>query len=601
MYEPKELRPERKDIIAVKADWTKGRTYFYLVDYSDPERDWISGYKIVSNGCYATKATFIPENYLQGQYNYLRKGFVNVFTGRSSIHVSAIQEIISSVPDKIFNHILAMDFAVRMGSYTKDLFGNYIINDVPFPISINARFSDIINGIGSIPKIGEVPTTTLIHPVKEEPKKEPKPEPSKKPEPVKEPEVTTEDPVSEPEPEIEEVQTNETKEEEVIEDTPNESSEDQRSKIIEHYKGLSSADERLDYIFELFAEGGLVSVSTVFNELINFDPSKRRRSTKNSIVITRDQFLYAVNESIENIMARSDWRNNSGDSVELLYNAAKRLKKQCCKLYYNEDRVSRQHVDTMKKKAVIDMYTNKKLSIKKIAEITSLNAATVTNILTAAGLRDKVSIAAQPNPLEYFQEIPSIMKAELPDLYEDLKPYLLDMQKAAKFLKKNGTLLGTIITSNNLDASKITELSDFDGNLDVLKFMAIKCSYRNIFVYEAALLFPQFILNHRPELIALFQIDKRSVITKTTMNTAKQMKNLSIIRTSNVKFDVRVEELKDQEDSVYKALHEFLVYLVNTARVNRKEFHDSSIAKYINSRFGIPMSYMDYYYKNYKN
>ena len=147
----------------------------------------------------------------------------------------------------------------------------------------------------------------------------------------------------------------------------------------------------------------------------------------------------------------------------------------------------------------------------------------------------------------------------------------------------------------------VAELSDFDGNLDVLKFMAIKCSYRNIFVYEAALLFPQFILNHRLEFIALFQIDKRSVISKATLNTAKQMRNLSIVRTSNVKFDVQVEELKDQEDSVYKALHEFLLYLVNAARVNRKEFHDSSIAKYINSRFGIPMSYMDYYYKNYKN
>ena len=610
MYELKELRPEKKDIIAVKADWTKGRTYFYLVDYSDPEKDWISGYRIVSNGCYATKATFIPENYLQGHFNYLKRGYANVFTGRSSIHVSAVQEIVSSVSDKIFNHILAMDFAVRMGSYSKDLFGNYIIHEVAFPISIDVRFSDIINGIVSIPKVSEAPVSTMVHPVKNEPKEVSKPEPAKKPEvepvnepePIKEPEVkmTTEDPISEPEHEKETLveEPNDNVEMEEVPEENNGASDDQKMKIIEHYKSLSNADERLDYIFELFAEGGLVSASAAFNELIDYDPSKKRRVNKNTIVISRDQFLYAVNESIENIMARSDWRNHSGDSVELIYNTAKRLKMQCNKLYYNEERIGRSKVDAMKRKAVIDMYVNKKLPVKKIAEITSLNTATVNGILTKEGVKDKTPISAQSNPLEYFQEIANIVRSEMPNLYNNLKPYLLDMQKSAKFLKKNEALLGTIITSDDL--SNITELSDFDGNMDVLKFMAIKCKYRNIFVYEAALIFPEFILNHKLELIALFQIDKRSVITKATLNSAKQMTNLAFIKINDPKFDIPVEDLKDQKDSVYQALHEFMIYLVNSARVNRREFHESSIAKFINSRFGIPMSYMDYYYKNYR-
>ena len=82
------------------------------------------------------------------------------------------------------------------------------------------------------------------------------------------------------------------------------------------------------------------------------------------------------------------------------------------------------------------------------------------------------------------------------------------------------------------------------------------------------------------------------------------MQKLAAVKYSEIKFDVPVESLANEDrkpDDPYRLLHEYLVYFVNKVRTYKGRISDSSSSKFINSRFGIPNSYIEYYGEHYRN
>ena len=549
--EVKVLRPNIKDIVTVRGNWTKGKSYFYLIDFVDPEKDWVSGYRIIpgSKSSYAFEGLYIPAVYTDSKVDALHNGgYVNVFTGRTSINVSSIFEIVSTLLDDIFYRIIAMDLSVRLGNWSKDSEGKYKIKEASIPITLDVRASSMIRSMA------------MANIMPEEPIKLQQPKQRK--------------------------------------DSGNESVSKVTEEIIEHYRTLASGDDRIDYIFELFGVNGVVSPNTAYSTIFEYKDRTSTRST--SIILNREQFMFVVGDTAEGITNRNDIRKFDGSLIKNMSIAtARSLQYKVKKLYYGGEKTSNNKITKEIESKIIDLF-DKGYSISSIAVSVNISMDTVRKVLLNAGKIERKE-TNRVNTIEYFSNIASVVKADGPELYAKYRNDIIDIQKSAIFIGKHEYLLG-VLASDKLD-SDISELKEYDGNLDILRFTAIRCK-SFAFTYEAPYLFPEYLLTHDTEFLSLFIVDRNRKITHCVMkNTVSAMKKLAAVHYSGIKFDEPVESLADENrkpNDPYRLLHQYLIYLVNKIRSYKNDIAECSTCKFINSRYGIPNSYMEYYGEHYR-
>ena len=548
----KVLRPNVKDIITVRGNWTKGKSYFYLVDFVDPEKDWVSGYRIIPGikSSYAFEGLYIPPAYTASKVDALHTGgYVNVFTGRTSINISSIFELVSTLTDDIFYRIIAMDLSVRLGNWSRDDEGKYTIKEVSIPITLNVKASSIIKNM------------------------------------------------------VSKQETKESNAKQSQKRLQRKSSDDQTAnmiteEIIEHYKSLASGNERLDYIFELFGNGDVVSPNMAYTTIFNHKGKYSIRAT--SIVLNREQFMFAVEDTAESIAARNDIRKFDGTVIEKMsLSTARNIQYKAKKLYYGGEKTSVSKVTDETENKTLDLF-DKGHSIQSISSSVGISYDTVRKILIKHGKLEKRK-TDRVNMVEYLSNLASIVKADAPELYAKYRNDIIDIQKSAIFIGNHENLLG-VLTSDKIGC--ISELKEYNGNIDTLRFTAIRCKCF-AFVYEASYLFPEYLLTHDTKFISLFIVDRNKKISNmVTIKTANMMQKLAAVKYSEIKFDVPVESLANEDrkpDDPYRLLHEYLVYFVNKVRTYKGRISDSSSSKFINSRFGIPNSYIEYYGEHYRN
>lgn len=143
-YEYKEfIRPQVGDIVLIEGSWTKGRSYFYLVNFTEPFNEWISAIRIhPTNYRYAkTKELEISGEYLRANKCSMPDGFANIFTGITSLHIGGIKEIVSHIPRSKYMDIVGCMISMMMGNYFIDKSKSLILKDftidIKMPIDLN--------------------------------------------------------------------------------------------------------------------------------------------------------------------------------------------------------------------------------------------------------------------------------------------------------------------------------------------------------------------------------------------------------------------------------------------------------------------------------
>ena len=146
-YEYKEfIRPQIGDIVLIEGTWTKGRNYFYLVNFVEPSNDWISAIRIhPSNYRYAgTKELEIPGEYLHASNISMPSGSVNIFTGITSLHIGGIKEIVAHLPKNKYMDIVGCMISMMMGNFFIDKSRSLILKDFTIDIKMPVDLTTIL-------------------------------------------------------------------------------------------------------------------------------------------------------------------------------------------------------------------------------------------------------------------------------------------------------------------------------------------------------------------------------------------------------------------------------------------------------------------------
>lgn len=147
-YEYKEfIKPQVGDVVLIEDAWTKGRNYFYLVNFVDPNNEWISAIRIHPNNYrYAgTKELEIPGEYLRCSDVTMPCGSANIFTGITSLHIGGIREIVSHLPKNKYMDIVGCIISMLFGNFFIDKDRSLILKDFNIDIKMPINLTTILH------------------------------------------------------------------------------------------------------------------------------------------------------------------------------------------------------------------------------------------------------------------------------------------------------------------------------------------------------------------------------------------------------------------------------------------------------------------------
>jgi len=416
--------PKQRDIVSVK----NNRNYYsiYLVTFVD-SNEYFSGYRIFSGKKYANDLNRIPKEYLNSEFD----GYVNVFNGAASIKLEYINKAINTLPDEIYFKVVQSAISVLVGNYEVENNGICKLKPMnPVKVTTTVSMEQFFTGLSQ-------PTASV----------------AKKKEKVKDIE-------------IENVNIKE---------------------VIERYKTLKDSNDRVNFIFDEFAENGRISPSRVFGIIFkNTQPA--RKIPKNSIFINKEEFLLIYHQSIKTIESYDNFENYIGDKMHVisktsLMNIKNIVSSLYSGLYYSKNKSSGYTKDSnfyqviqnylnsdMTKEEIIKLHPDKAEKIKDYFYAHNKNAGMILTTkrigrLIASGDKE---ISAIGNYLKsHIHDLSLIIEGEITDYPEGIDcdkiiMYAIFCHKSSYYLEDICTKLSDYMSTTEgiINLKGLKELGD---------------------------------------------------------------------------------------------------------------------------------------------
>ena len=459
--------PTQKQIIKTTIN---SKDFYILVTFVND--NFINGYTISFGQKYKNNLLNIPSKYLNRHY---AEAYVNIFSGFKNVNIKYVNEIVSTIPDDIWNNITSAIVSLMLG--------DFIINSNSTVRLINRQLNltDIINMLFVNSNIKE----------KESPEEVRKQENLHKYDSIEIKEDTNI------------ISTNDIYNDNIeINNSNNLNNRDLDLKdIIKHYSSISNENDRLDYIFEVWAIDNKISPYSVYRSLFEYAIYKPQ---KNSIRISKSEFLMILEEFPGNIV-NYKFHNQDGSERNLSIGSISNLKSIIKSIYYNAGKSSR---DKPYKKR-----SNIRDEVKELKESGKSNGEILEKYLCS--------------PRKYYD-----VKRFLDIL--DGKEYHYSIMNRLKLLLKSDNKEITDIAKyllRNLNRMRlfIKECpSDFVGNKDLFSFIAIMCSEFRIGTYKALIQYPNF-ANTKIYYDICNVLDINKYIAASTTEIIKKDKNIGVL------------------------------------------------------------------------
>lgn len=329
---------KRKAIIKVNSKFTKGKNWLYLVLFNDFRTEFCQCVRIYLGGDHLRNDILeIPCKYVATRY---MPGFINTFTGFSSIRYSDITEVVSELPDNLYNKIIRGIMLTFMGmcKIENPNGRDYKYKVIDRPISITIDGSSLFNAIISNFTIDDESITpeSIISPENEE---------------------TSEVNISESTIQISEEEDKEnqlpfkeeksTKQKSIAKSTKKKTdgssivkigdkvySEQTIQDIKKEYTKLTDKDDKLDYIYRIWAINEKIPIMQVYNIIIKNEPA---RPTKKSIMLSKEEFAFMMRESFKVIMSTPFTTYNGYKKIVNSTSSIRNIKTACKSLYFGTE------------------------------------------------------------------------------------------------------------------------------------------------------------------------------------------------------------------------------------------------------------------------
>lgn len=306
---------KRKSIVKVNSKFTKWQDQLFLVLFNGGKGRNLQCVKIfLGSDHFRNDIMRIPPEYVGMQHMY---GYVNGFDGLAFVWKDDIVEVVSELPDDIYNNIIRGIMLIFMGMYRIENIDKpdykYLVIDKPISVTIDSSL--LFTMIGNISIKDQ--KQDQIMPIEDEPatvKEEPvivEEEPTVvEEEPTvieKEPTTVKEEPKAIEEPKVVDIPEpkKNAKKHAVKKSTPvikiGDKSYDEETilRIKQKYRDISDNDNKINYLYDLWSVNGRLPVCQIHTIIIR---NKSCRNQKNTIALTKEEFIFMMREPCQIIL-----------------------------------------------------------------------------------------------------------------------------------------------------------------------------------------------------------------------------------------------------------------------------------------------------------
>lgn len=529
------MQIRRKDIIYVKPNNDRpDKERAYLVLFADPDNNFISGMRIqFSDKKFFGDGLAVPE---LGD-----KAFTNPFTGIRAINKNAIIDNVTSVSDETYNKIISSYISILSGNYTKDDIGRYSSEPKSFNIM------DMINFLSPVSKTETNNTDDEDESIKN----------------------TDETNIPDTEPEFDLSALYKV-------DIMNDRSFD-IDRLIKQYRQITTDYERLDHIFEVFADqDGCILITSIFNILVL--KMRRVRKINKAIKINKEEFMALVNESLSNLELYKFTRYDNTRSF-ISRSRLSNLRLHAINLYKGTEPSSNNRLTFEMRRRIRDLYDSG-VDEYQLAKDFNCSITTILNVLDLNKLSNKTINLDIRHILDNIMEIAVEKDAEDSDT----------ILTAAVFIENNIKLI------NSIAAGVIPEF--WEGDTLILRLIALRLVNRTNYLHKIPIALRD-VIDLSDETI--------NIICGSEKKKTKQInliKTLACININKDKYDWSIAPgyiIHQFEQEHYKALHFYLMtYMANSTFPSYEQMINShGTVRSLKNDIGIPDNYLRYYYNMY--